>query len=462
MILPEIETPLGSTADLENLYTHCYFWNTQKMLNSILPITTARDTHGKLTVAGHNLVDISKKYGTPLYIYDAATVRYQVDTLKKALQEIYPGRAEIDYAAKSYFSLRFGRHIKEFGLGVDVASLGELEMAKKAGFSPNLIHLHGNNKSDAELEAAICWGIQAIVADSLEELEVIDSMAAGLAKQASIWLRITPGIEVDTHPYRQTGHTASKFGLSIRNGVASKAIRLAIGSPHLKLTGLHAHLGSQLRDAEPYQRALKMLLALAHECSFEPDQISPGGGWGVAYTPEEPQPDLRDWVKAIYEGIQQAWGEKATSLPKLIIEPGRWLTARAGMAIYSVGYQKMGVDGIPIVAVDGGMADNPRPALYRAVYSAIIAERPDDVPTGTVRVVGKYCESGDELIHAAQIPAPRKGEHLVIPVAGAYQLSMSSNYNLASRPPVLWLDEGKVEVLQHKQEPTNDPWWLGD
>jgi diaminopimelate decarboxylase len=389
-------------------------------------------------------------------------VREQVRILQETLKAEYPGSQEITYAAKAYFSLQFARKIAALNLGVDVVSLGELSIAQKAGFQPERVHLHGNNKSQDELDAAIAWGVQAIVADSLEELDFIAARAAEAGKKARVWLRITPGVTVDTHPYRQTAHAASKFGLAIQGGSALEGLRKALVNPHLHLSGLHTHLGSQFFETGPFQRAIAMLMDLADECGFQPEELSPGGGWGVPYTPEDETGDPVDWVRTVSNALQASCKQKGWRLPKLIIEPGRWVTARAGLAVYSVGTSKISGDETYILAVDGGMADNPRPALYHANYTACIAERPDAPAQQDVRVVGKYCESGDELIPHVRLPEANRGEHLVIPVAGAYQLSMTSNYNLAARPEVLWLEDGQVQVLQKRKPAQEDAWWLGE
>lgn len=354
------------------------------------------------------------------------------------------------------------RHIQALGLGVDVVSLGELAIARQAGFDPDCVHLHGNNKDAKEIAAAIEWGIHAIVADNLEEIDLIERQAAHVNRQVSVWLRVTPGIGVDTHPYVKTGQVASKFGLSVENGDAASGIQKATSSPHLILTGLHFHLGSQIFEADPYRNAISRLYDLAEATGYLPLEISPGGGWGVPYTPDDPVKSSGEWISSISQMMTNCWSKKGSRLPKLVVEPGRWMVAQAGIAIYSIGSVKRSIDGMSIIAVDGGMADNPRPMLYQSEYTACLAEYLDVEPEQMARVVGKFCESGDELIHSILLPDPHRGDHLVIPVSGAYQLSMISSYNLAARPTVLWLDDGQVEVLQRRMEAYEDPWWVGD
>ena len=427
----------------------------------IYPITADRDDKGGLRVASLPVVDLAKKYRTPLYLFDAATIFDQAASLRAELNRAFGGQFEITYAAKAYFSLPFARKLAALDLGVDVVSQGELRVAMKAGFAPNRVHLHGNNKGADEVDEAIAWGVQAIVIDSLEELDFIEARAAAQGRIIRAWLRVTPGLAVDTHPYRQTGHASSKFGLSIQAGSAAEGIRKVAGCPHLRLSGLHTHLGSQVFEADPYRRAVGMLMEVAAQCGFQPEELSPGGGWGVPYTLEDEASDPRLWIGAVSDILQHECKQRGFPLPKLVVEPGRWLVARAGLAVYSIGTSKIAGDGSRVVAVDGGMADNLRPALYHARYTACLAERPDAKPIQTVRVVGKFCESGDELIPAVDFPEFQRGEHLVMPASGAYHLSMASNYNLAARPAVVWLEAGREEILQVRSEAFEDPWWVG-
>ena len=430
-------------------------------LEAIYPIRTGRDAQGGLSVSGQSLVRLAEEYRTPLYVFDAATILGQVHTLRTGLEKAYPGQFEITYAAKAYFGLQMARKLAGMNIGVDVVSLGELSIARRAGFLPGRVHLHGNNKSEEELDEAIRWGVQSIVVDSLEELAFLESRSIALGLKARVWLRITPGVAVDTHPYRQTAHAGSKFGLAIQGGSAAEGIRRAMASPDLELKGLHTHLGSQVFEAEPYARAVAMLLDVAESCGYIPEELSPGGGWGVPYTPQDEDNDPTPWIHAVSEAVQHEYQIRGWKLPRLVVEPGRWLVARAGLAIYTIGTHKTGGDGSRILAVDGGMADNLRPALYHAIYTACICERPDAPCVDTFRIVGKYCESGDELIHEVNLPEAARGDHLVIPASGAYHLSMASNYNLAARPAVLWLEDDTIEVLQQRQEAFQDPWWVG-
>ncbi len=425
---------------------------------AILPVSADVNSNGNLSVAGVDLAELAKKYSTPLYVYDGATIQHQVSTLRSLFKKYYPGEAAIAYASKVYFSYQMARKLAALGVGLDVISQTELRLAQKAGFSADGVHLHGNNKSEAEIKAALIWGVQAIVIDSMEELRLVEALAEEMDQIARIWLRVTPGLGLHTHPHIQTSHSDSKFGLYIQNGEAAEAIQYALKSDCLHLTGLHMHLGSQIFEAEPYRIAIEMMCNLAAENNYIPEELSPGGGWGVRYTPEDAVNEVETWVQTVSGAIQEACVRHDWPYPKLVLEPGRWLAGRAGVAVYSIGMQKTTPNGIHIIAVDGGLADNPRVALYQARYSALVVEAPQGSPSEKVRVVGKFCESGDVLIQEAHLPPAVRGQHLAIPVSGAYQLSMSSNYNCASRPAVLWLEDGRVEILQPREDLDSSPW----
>jgi len=435
------------------------------MTRSILdlfPVSVSLDATGSLAVAGHSLTALARHYGTPLYVYDAATITGQIAQIQDLLAQNYPAALDVTYAAKAYFSLGMARRLAQLNLGVDVVSLGELRVAQKAGFAPERVHLHGNNKSESDLLAAVEWGVQAIVVDSLEELAYLERLCARLRRTARIWLRVTPGIHVDTHAYRQTAHPASKFGLPLADGQAAEGIRRARASQWLKLTGLHTHLGSLVFEVEPYCQAIETLLELAASQDWVPEELSPGGGWGVPYTLDDPQGEPQPWIEAVTGAVKAGCARRGWPLPKLLLEPGRMIVARAGVVIYTVGTTKTAADGTYFVAVDGGMADNPRPALYQAQYTACRVDLPNSPVTRKTTLVGKFCETGDRLIPEVYLPPLERGDLVAMPVAGAYHLAMSSNYNLAARPAVLWLEPGKVQTLQPREEPHEGGWWLGE
>ena len=380
--------------------------------------------------AGRGWMNWPISHGTPLYLFDAETVRGQVTGLQRLLAAHYPGPAAVAYAAKAYFSAGFAARLAGMGVELDVVSLGELNAARRAGFPAHAIHQHGNNKSTVELQAALEWGIRAIVVDNLDELAELEQLAAAHGRPARIWAGITPDLDVRTHPHIATGSADSKFGLHLKNGQAAEAMRRARASRWLEPVGLHFHLGSQLADPAPYREAVERVLALAESGGLPLEEFSPGGGWGVRYceadTPDDPAP----WIETVCEAVTAGCERCGWRLPRLVIEPGRALVARAGVAVYTVGTQKETAGGLRVVAVDGGMADNPRPALYGARYTACPVRNPLAKGERQVRLAGRFCESGDVLIPELALPDVHRGERLAIPVAGAYQLALASNYNL--------------------------------
>jgi len=440
-------------------------------LLSLLPLTAHIAADGHLWLAGHDTVALAEEYGTPLYLYDGATFRQRLAQLQDALARYYPGPSQVAYAAKACFTPTLARHLNTAGVGVDVVSGGEMAVAREAGFDPARVHLHGNNKSLDELRAALEYGTGRIVVDNLDELDWLEALVAernqrnrvlslrlwkNQVSPVPIWLRLTPALDVDTHAYRKTGHAGSKFGLpittfpkagSLREGPAAQALARARESPWLKVVGLHTHLGSQIFDPAPYAAAIERMLDFAAAHDFVPAELSPGGGWGVPYTPEDPAPPVEEWIAAVSRAVIERCQAHRWDTPRLIVEPGRWLIAPAAVALYRVGTRKIAADGTRYVAVDGGLADNPRPALYGARYAAFLANRATEPAGPPVTVVGRFCESSDVLVRDAGLPEPRPGDLLATPVAGAYQLSMASRYNLAPAPVALWLEEGMVERM---------------
>ncbi len=427
----------------------------------LLPVSARVDDQERLMLGDMAVSDLARQFGTPLYIYDAATVQAMQRELTAALSA-YAGKAQVTYAAKAYFSLPFGRKLVDLGIGVDVVSLGEMTVARKAGFDPDSVHLHGNNKSEEEIRMALEWGIHCIVADSLDDLALIEQVAQSVGKPARVWLRITPGVEIDVHPYVQTAKLTSKFGFGLQDGQAVEGIRHAKASRWLELTGLHIHLGSQIHQAAPFAEAITMMVELAGQEGVPLSEISPGGGWGVPYTDLETPHPVSEWVGVVCTAVEKEFTRMGWPLPTVFLEPGRWLVARAGLSVYRVGTSKRSADGRKFISVDGGMADNPRPPLYHARYMAVMPDNMRADCCERVAVVGKFCESGDELISDITLPFLKRGDLLALPVSGAYHLSMASNYNLAPRPAVLWVEAGRVEVLQKREQPEESGWFLGD
>jgi diaminopimelate decarboxylase len=346
---------------------------------------------------------------------------------------------------------------------LDVVSGGELYIALRGGFPPARIHLHGNNKSPAELAFALDVGVGRIVVDNFTELTRLIDVAAQRGRRIAIWLRLAPNVDVHTHAYRKTGLLDAKhkpFGFPIATGEAARALHLALDSPYLWPVGLHAHIGSQIFETRPFVRTVDVLLDFAAEAqsstAFVLQELSPGGGLGVQYVPTDPEVSIAAYVHEVSEAVVRGCRARGLPLPRLTLEPGRSLVAPAGVALYTVGGRRV-IPGVrTYVSVDGGMADNIRPALYGAAYVGVnltprpplqILERGSEVVT----VVGKFCESGDVLIRDCVLPQAEVGDVLAVPVCGAYHLAMSSNYNGALRPAVVLVNKGQARLMQRRE-----------
>lgn len=423
----------------------------------IFPDTTLVTPTNRLAVGGCELVELAAVYGTPLYVFDEASIRARARAHREALAKSYPGRSTVCYAAKAYCAPWLLRLVAEEGLGLDVVSGGELYTATAVDFPRDRIYFHGNNKGADELELALREHVGRIVLDSLDEIEQVAALAAARGVRQPVLLRVGPGVDADTHAHLHTGGVDTKFGFGIDSGAAQEGVRATLARPELELRGLHAHIGSQIAKLDPYREALSRLFQFARRMSdtvgFQLREISPGGGYGVRYTMADPPVTAREMIaevgKIAADAARQHGFEDA--LPGLTIEPGRSMVATAGVALYRVGSVKA-IPGVrTYVAVDGGMADNIRPTAYGAVYTAVLANRVADGPEVAVAVAGKYCESGDILIREASLPLPRVGDLVAIPVAGAYQLSMASNYNMAPRPAVAVVSDGRARLVRRRE-----------
>jgi diaminopimelate decarboxylase len=420
------------------------------------PDTARLDAGGRLQIAGLDVAALAREYGTPLYVYDEDTLRRQMRAFRGAFASRWPESA-VAYAGKAYLSPALCALLMEEGLELDAVSAGEIAVAVRVGFPPQRIHLHGNMKPDAELVYALDVGgagVGRVVVDSLDELARLEALGRERGRPIAIWLRVNPDVHAETHASIQTGHADSKFGLDLASGTVIEAARRAAASPWLDLAGLHAHAGSNLFDAAPSARVVETLAGLAsairEQTGAASRELSPGGGMGVAYTPEERALDPSEYAEAVCGALGAASERLRLPPPRLVVEPGRALVARAGVALYTTGPRKVTPNAV-FVAVDGGMGDNPRPALYGARYYAALAERMTAPATETVQVVGRYCESGDVLVQAARLPEARPGETLAIPVSGAYHLPMASNYNLVPRPAVVFVRDGHARLVRRRE-----------
>lgn len=411
----------------------------------LFPISTRIDNE-RMSIAGRDLAALAQRHLTPLYVYDRATLDFLSTAYTDALSRHYPAPGHITYAGKAFLCTAIAQWTQVHGFYVDCTGEGEIAIAVAAGVPREKILVHGVNKSNADLLAAFQHAATLVV-DNLQELSHITRHAS---QNTSLWLRLLPGFAVSTHhKHTQTGQHDSKFGMT-REEILEAADVCKRNS--LPLAGIHFHQGSNFRDPEPLIPAIETALDLAKEIGFTGDwHFCPGGGWGVAYHEDElPHPSIENYVRGIAEAVIEGCRSRGLHLPHLHLEPGRSLVARAGVALYRVGAVKKRGDKTWLLT-DGGMADNPRFALYGARYSCLTVSSPGGAGSERISVAGPYCESGDIVIENLPMREVKAGELLAIPVAGAYHLSMSSNYNGARRPAVLWLEEGRVQVIQQRE-----------
>jgi len=423
---------------------------------SLFPITAAvqpspRQGTPVLTVAGCDLEALAHAHGTPLYCFDAATLDAAAAAYQRSLAAHYPGRSAVTYAGKAFCCKAIAQWTQRQGFWFDCTGAGEIAVAVAAGVPQQRILVHGVNKSDEDLDAALRHA-GTLVVDNLAELHRCAGRTQALAAMPHLWLRVRPGVAVDTHAYRQTGQEDSKFGMSPQEVL--QAVQLC-RARSLPLTGLHFHQGSHFHDPAPIGPALDTVLDLVAELAattdWQPASLSPGGGWGVPYHEDDlPHRDVDAYVSFVAQRLIEGCAARGLDLPTLHLEPGRSLVARAGVALYRTGVEKHSATRrwLPI---DGGLADNPRPALYGARYSALPVRAPQRPVAGTTWIAGPFCESGDVLIEALPLPLLEAGEVLAVPVSGAYHLAMQSNYNGARKPAVLWLADGAAHVIQRRE-----------
>ncbi len=424
----------------------------------IWPMTTRRDETGTLEVGGVSLARIATDFGTPVYVYDELTLRSSARAFRDTFVEAYP-RSRVVYAAKAFLASAIVEVLREEGVGIDVVSGGELFVALRAGMPASDISFHGNNKSVAELREAIDAGVGAIVIDNVHEIDLLVPLVAGrpdpVPVPLPVMLRVNPGVDVHTHSKISTGLADSKFGMPIASGGAAEAVARIVAAPNLHLIGYHAHVGSQLFDPDATISSIEALVAfgaaMRERHGIEMAHLSPGGGFGIAYLDTDRPLDAATWARIVAGAVIDGCARRGLPLPIVTVEPGRSIVGRAGVALYAVGAIKE-LPGIrTYVSVDGGMADNIRPALYDARYTATIANRDPDGPMRTVTIAGKYCESGDVLIDRIDLPRIAPGDLLAIPAAGAYCLSMASNYNLAPRPAAVLVGDGKTRLIRRRE-----------
>lgn len=431
-----------------------------RLAPNVWPRNTIRDEGGVACIAGVKLTDLAQEYGTPLFVIDEDDFRSRCQETAAA----FGGGANVHYAAKAFLCSEIARWIDQEGLSLDVCTGGELAVALHANFPPERINLHGNNKSVAELTAAVKAGVGHVVLDSITEIERLDAIAGEAGVVQDVLVRLTVGVEAHTHEFISTAHEDQKFGLSIASGAAMAAVRRVFATDHLRLVGLHSHIGSQIFDVAGFEIAAHRVIGLLREivAEFGPEKtaqlstIDLGGGLGISYlTPDDPPPisELAAKLSAIVSNESAAVG---LPIPKLVVEPGRAIAGPGTVTLYEVGTVKdvdvSATANRRYVSVDGGMSDNIRTALYDAQYDIRLVSRLSDAPAVQARVVGKHCESGDIIVRDAWVPDDiRPGDLVAVAATGAYCYSLSSRYNMIGRPAVIAVKAGKARLVLRRE-----------
>ncbi|NGY78849.1 diaminopimelate decarboxylase [Bacillus megaterium] len=416
--------------------------------------TSRINKQGHLEIGGVDTVELASNFGTPLYVYDVALIRQRARGFKETFEK-HGVKAQVAYASKAFSTIAMVQVVHEEGLSLDVVSGGELYTALAADFPKERIHFHGNNKSRAELEMAIKEDVGCIVVDNFYEIALLQEITEQYQKKMPVLLRLTPGIEAHTHDYILTGQEDSKFGFDLQNGQADEAVRLVQNSKGLELLGIHCHIGSQIFETTGFIMATQKLFAKMKEwkqrIEFVPQVLNLGGGFGIRYTEEDQPIPVSQYVKVIIEEVKKQSKQLEVEIPEIWIEPGRSLVGDAGTTLYSIGSRKHVPNVREYVAIDGGMNDNIRPALYQAKYEAVIANRMNDESDELVSIAGKCCESGDMLMWDVHLPKANPDDLLAMFCTGAYGYSMASHYNRLPKPAVVFVEDGEAQLVVKRE-----------
>ncbi|PZE21996.1 diaminopimelate decarboxylase [Paenibacillus xerothermodurans] len=420
--------------------------------------TSTINDRGHLQIGGCDTTDLVAQFGTPLYVMDEALIRQRCREYMDAFRASGL-KFQVAYASKAFCVMAMCRIVEEEGMSLDVVSDGELYTALQAGFPAERIHFHGNNKTPHEIAMAVDARIGCFVVDNLVELHMLNAVAGEKRQKVNILFRVTPGVEAHTHEYISTGQTDSKFGLDLDNGSAYQAIREALELPNIQLLGLHSHIGSQIFEVEGFKLAVDKVVNFAAKVRDELNVVfsvvNLGGGFGIRYVEGDAPLPVASYVQAITESVIGNFKKHNYPTPEIWVEPGRSIVGDAGTTLYTVGTYK-DIPGVrKYVAVDGGMTDNPRPALYNSVYEAMLANRADEPEQEVVSIAGKACESGDMLIWDLKLPEVRTGDVLAVSCTGAYNYAMASNYNRIRRPAVVFVKDGEADVVVQRESYEN-------
>ena len=413
---------------------------------------TARDVRGDLALGKCDVVELAQRFGTPLYLLDEETIRKNARQFRQEFGGRYPNTLII-YACKAFIHPQVAQILTEEGLGMDAVSAGELFILHQAGFPPDRVYLHGNCKTYEDISFALDMGVGRAVVDNLDELKLWERMVGERKKKLNILLRLNLGIDPHTHKFLTTVGVDSKFGLP--QGRAEGALEEAMKAKNLELTGLHFHLGSSILEAEPYIQAVKSVLKFAHRMreahGFILQELNIGGGFAVPYTLDSSPPPLSYYAEAITAALKQGLGELSLLPPLLVVEPGRSIIARAGVALYRVWGIKEVSSGRTYILIDGGMGDNIRPLLYGSKYEAVVANKLREEATEKVSIGGKFCEGGDILAYDLYLPKVEVGDIIAMPFCGAYSLPLQSNYNASLRPAIVMVTNGEARLIRERE-----------
>lgn len=410
---------------------------------------------GHLTIGGMDTVELAKEYGTPLYVMDEDLIREHCRSFRRSMEKYYDGAGLVCYASKAFCCKEMCRIAKEEGIGLDVVSAGELYTAAGVDFPMDKVCCHGNNKTDFELRMALKYKVGRIIVDNIFELERLNKLAAESGEMARIMYRIKPGIDAHTHDFVKTGQIDSKFGFALETGEAFEAVKRALSMEHIEFVGVHCHIGSQIFDIAPFVEAAEVMLCfiekIKKELNYEIRELNLGGGFGIKYTEEDTPVPYENYMEHVSKRVKELCKEKGIKQPFILIEPGRSIVAPAGITLYTVG----GIKEIPnirtYVSIDGGMGDNPRYALYKSAYDFVAANKADRDKDSVVTIAGRCCESGDLLGEGVSVQTLEPGDTLAVLATGAYNYSMSSNYNRVPKPPVLMISDKKVKIAVKRE-----------
>jgi diaminopimelate decarboxylase len=417
----------------------------------VWPASAVRGDDGVLSLGGVDVRTLADEFGTPAYVLDEDDFRARCRAWRTAFPD-----GDVYYAGKAFLTTALARWVEQEGLSLDVCTGGELAVALKAGFPPERLLFHGNNKSVAELERGVGAGVGRFVVDSADELVRLAAVAERNGVRQRVYVRVTPGVEAHTHEFVQTGQEDQKFGFSLASGAAAEAVRSVLSAPSLELVGLHCHIGSHIFDVHGFKlaahRMVGLLAAVRDEHGLELPELDLGGGQGIAYTAADDPMEVADFADGLRAIVEKECAAVGLAVPRLAVEPGRAIAGPTTVTLYEVGTVKVLPGLRTYVSVDGGMSDNIRTALYDARYTAVLASRSSDVAPANVTLAGKHCESGDIVVHDVPLPGDlTPGDLVAVPASGAYHRSMASNYNHVPRPPVVAVKDGRARLVVRRE-----------